>query len=69
MSFRCQHCGEQRPSDQNPEEYSPRRVVTKTRSYADRPGSQIVEEQNLCIRCALAAQPTYEVIKPQKTAA
>lgn len=55
MSFRCQGCDISYPNKENPSEYSPKRVVTKTRSYAGDEVArvEIAEEKNLCSLCAL----------------
>lgn len=56
MSFRCQHCHEPRPNKEHPEERTPVRVVTATRSYAKRSGSEIVQELSLCRDCGTRAK-------------
>ena len=53
MSFRCQDCTNAFPNKEHPTVYCPERLVTKTQPRGPEvPGSDIVEERNLCPICA-----------------
>ncbi len=59
MSFRCQRCGGAFPNKEHDKEWSPTRVVSRTRSFVGVSGSQIEQELICCTACAAGVVPKH----------